>query len=169
VARGAGARVLAVVSSEAKAEVARGAGADEVVLSTGDWVTRVKAVTEGRGVDVVMDPVGGEVFDMSLKCLAPEGRLLVVGFAGGRIAEVKVNRLLLRNVDVVGVAWGSFLMQEPSLTAEVGQALDALARKGVVKPVVGTVYPLEQAADALRELASRKAAGKVVLRVRPER
>jgi NADPH:quinone reductase len=166
VARGAGARVLAVVSSEAKAEVARSAGADEALLSTGDWVSRVKEVTKGRGVDVVMDPVGGEVFDLSLKCLATEGRLLVVGFAGGRIPEVKVNRLLLRNVDVVGVAWGAFLMQEPSLTAEIAKELDALARKGVVEPVVGSVYPLEQAAEALRELESRRATGKVVLSVR---
>jgi NADPH2:quinone reductase len=167
VAKGAGARVLAVVSSEAKAEVARRAGADAVLLSTGDWVGQVKAQTEGRGVDVVMDPVGGDIFDLSLKCLATEGRLLVVGFAGGRIPEVKANRLLLRNVDVVGVAWGAFVMQEPALTAEIARALAALADKGVVAPVVGAVYPLEEAEQALRELERRHATGKVVLRVRP--
>ena len=167
VARGAGARVLAVVSSEEKAEVARSAGADLAVLSTGDWVSRVKDATQGRGVDVVMDPVGGDIFDLSLKCLAPEGRLLVVGFAGGRIPEVKVNRLLLRNVDVVGVAWGAFILQEPQLTAEIAQGLAALAEKGFVEPLVGSTFPLEQAARALRELESRKATGKVVLRVRP--
>jgi NADPH2:quinone reductase len=166
VAKGAGARVLAVVSSEAKAEVARRAGADAVLLSTGDWVGQVKAQTGGRGVDVVMDPVGGEIFDLSLKCLATEGRLLVVGFAGGRIPEVKVNRLLLRNVDVVGVAWGAFVMQEPGLTAEIARDLAALADKGVVAPVVGRVFPLEEAEQALRELESRNATGKVVLRVR---
>jgi NADPH:quinone reductase len=168
VARGAGARVLAVVSSEEKAEVARSAGADLALLSEGDWVSRVKDATRGRGVDVVMDPVGGDLFDLSLKCLAPEGRLLVVGFAGGRIPEVKVNRLLLRNVDVVGVAWGAFVMQEPQLTAEIARELAALAEKGFVEPLVGQVFPLEQAAQALRELESRKATGKVVLRVRPE-
>lgn len=167
VARGAGARVLAVVSSEEKAEVARSAGADVALLSTGDWVSQVKEATKGRGVDVVMDPVGGDIFDASLKCLAPEGRLLVVGFAGGRIPEVKVNRLLLRNVDVVGVAWGAFVMQEPHVTAEIARGLEALAAKGFVKPVVGPVFPLEQAAQALRELESRRATGKVVLRVRP--
>jgi NADPH2:quinone reductase len=166
VARGAGARVLAVVSSEEKAEVARSAGADLALLSTGDWVAQVKDATQGRGVDVVMDPVGGDVFDLSLKCLAPEGRLLVVGFAGGRIPEVKVNRLLLRNVDVVGVAWGAFVMQEPQLTAEIARELASLAEKGFVEPLVGSVYPLEQAARALGELESRKATGKVVLRVR---
>ncbi len=168
VARGAGARVLAVVSSEEKAEVARSAGADQAFLSSGDWVAQVKKATQGRGVDVVMDPVGGDIFDLSLKCLAPEGRLLVVGFAGGRIPEVKVNRLLLKNVDVVGVAWGAFVMQEPAVTAEIAQALAALADKGVVEPVVGQVFPLAQAAEALRALESRQATGKVVLRVRPE-
>jgi NADPH2:quinone reductase len=158
--------VFAVVSSEEKAEVARTAGADKAFLLSGDWVSQVKDATRGKGVDVVMDPVGGDVFDLSLKCLAPEGRLLVVGFAGGRIPEVKVNRLLLKNVDVVGVAWGAFIMQEPALTAEIAKGLAALADKGFVEPVVGQVFPLEQAAQALRELDSRKATGKVVLRVR---
>jgi len=166
VARGAGARVFAVVSSEEKAEVARSAGADKAFLSSGDWVSRVRDATKGRGVDVVMDPVGGDIFDLSLKCLAPEGRLLVVGFAGGRISEVKVNRLLLKNVDVVGVAWGAFIMQEPELTAEIAKGLASLSDKGFVEPVVGQVFALEQAAQALRELDSRKATGKVVLRIR---
>lgn len=168
VARGAGARVLAVVGSEPKAEVARRAGAGEVLLSTGNWVEQVRSLTEGRGVDVVLDPVGGDIFDLSLKCLAPEGRLLVAGFAGGRIPEVKVNRLLLRNVDVVGVAWGAFILQEPALTASIARELAALAERRVVEPLVGAVYPLEQGAQALRELEARRATGKVVLRVRPE-
>ncbi|WP_309892129.1 NADPH:quinone oxidoreductase family protein [Archangium sp.] len=168
VARGAGARVLAVVSSEEKAEVARSAGADKALLSTGDWVSQVKDATQGRGVDVVMDPVGGDIFDLSLKCLAPEGRLLVVGFAGGRIPEVKVNRLLLKNVDVVGVAWGAFVMMEPQLIQDIAKGLAELADKGFVEPLVGSTFPLEQAAQALRELESRKATGKVVLRLRPD-
>jgi NADPH:quinone reductase len=166
VARGAGARVLAVVSSEAKAEVARSAGADRAFFSTQDWVAQVKEATGGRGVDVVVDPVGGDMFDLSLKCLAPEGRLLVVGFAGGRIPEVKVNRLLLKNVDVVGVAWGGFLVQEPGISADIARELAVLAEKGFVEPVVGQVLPLEQAAQGLRELEARKATGKVVLRLR---
>ncbi len=167
IARGAGARALAVVSSEEKAEVARSAGADRAFLSTqGDWVSEVKAATDGRGVDVVVDPVGGDMFDLSLKCLAPEGRLLVVGFAGGRIPEVKVNRLLLKNVDVVGVAWGGFLMQEPGISKDIARELAALADKGFVEPVVGQVLPLAEAARALSALESRKATGKVVLRVR---
>ncbi|MFP2911996.1 NADPH:quinone oxidoreductase family protein [Pyxidicoccus sp. 3LFB2] len=167
VARGADARVIAVVSDERKAEVARKAGAHEVVLSTGDWVAQVREKTGGLGANVVLDPVGGDIFDKSLKCLAPEGRLLVVGFAGGRIPEVQVNRLLLRNIDVVGVAWGAFLLHEPSLTPTIAKDLEAMADKGVLEPVVGSVFPLEQGAQALRELEARRATGKVVLRVRP--
>jgi NADPH2:quinone reductase len=167
VARGAGARVLAVVSDEAKAKVARRAGAHEVMLEGGDWIGKGREMTDGRGADVVMDPVGGDIFDRSLKCLAPEGRLLVVGFAGGRIPEVAVNRLLLRNIDVVGVAWGAFLMHEPGLTATIAKELAALADQGIVDPLVGPTYPLEQGAQALRDLEQRRATGKVVLRVRP--
>ncbi|NTX15723.1 NADPH:quinone oxidoreductase family protein [Myxococcus sp. CA056] len=167
VARGAGARVLAVVSDERKAEVARKAGAHEVLLSSGDWLSQVKEKTGGMGANVVVDPVGGDIFDKSLKALAPEGRLLVVGFAGGRIPEVAVNRLLLRNIDVVGVAWGGFLLHEPSVTATIAKDLEAMADQGILEPVVGSVFPLEQGAQALRELESRRATGKVVLRMRP--
>jgi NADPH2:quinone reductase len=166
VARGADARVIAVVSDPRKAEVASKAGAHEVVLSTGDWVSLVREKTGGLGANVVLDPVGGDIFDKSLKCLAPEGRLLVVGFAGGRIPEVQVNRLLLRNIDVVGVAWGAFLLHEPSLTPGIAKDLEAMAEHGVLDPVVGSVFSLEQGAQALRELEARRATGKVVLRVR---
>ncbi|WP_164018848.1 NADPH:quinone oxidoreductase family protein [Pyxidicoccus trucidator] len=166
VARGADARVIAVVSDERKAEVARKAGAHEVVLSTGDWVAQVREKTGGLGANVVLDPVGGDIFDKSLKCLAPEGRLLVVGFASGRIPEVQANRLLLRNIDIVGVAWGGFLLHEPSLTPSIAKDLEAMAEHGILDPVVGSVFPLEQGAQALRELESRRATGKVVLRVR---
>ncbi|WP_141325321.1 NADPH:quinone oxidoreductase family protein [Myxococcus sp. AB025B] len=166
VARGAGARVVAVVSDERKAEVARKAGAHEVLLSSGPWLTQLKELTDGLGANVVLDPVGGDIFDKSLKALAPEGRLLVVGFAAGRIPEVAVNKLLLRNIDVVGVAWGGFLIHEPSLTPTIAKDLEAMADQGVLEPVVGPVFPLEQGAQALRELDARRATGKVVLRVR---
>ncbi|WP_342376052.1 NADPH:quinone oxidoreductase family protein [Myxococcus stipitatus] len=166
VARGAGAKVIAVVSDERKAEVARKAGAHEVLLSTGAWMGQVKELTDGLGANVVVDPVGSDIFERSLKVLAPEGRLLVVGFAGGKIPEVAVNRLLLRNIDVVGVAWGGFLMHEPSLTRTIAKELEALAERGILEPVVGSVFPLEAGADALRELETRRATGKVVLRMR---
>jgi NADPH2:quinone reductase len=92
---------------------------------------------------------------------------LVVGFTSGRIPEVTVNRLLLRNIDVVGVAWGAFLMHEPGLTATIAKELAALADQGIVEPLVGPTYPLEQGAQALRDLEQRRATGKVILRVRP--
>ncbi|MBN9682800.1 MULTISPECIES: NADPH:quinone oxidoreductase family protein [unclassified Corallococcus] len=165
VAKGAGARVLAVVSDERKKEVAKRAGADAVLLSK-EFQTGVREATDGRGADVVLDPVGGDVFEKSLKVLAPEGRLLVVGFASGQIPSVTVNRLLLRNVTVVGVAWGAFLMQSPELPGKIARDLEALAAKGIVNPVVGRVFPFENGAQALRELESRQAVGKIVLKVK---
>lgn len=165
-AHGAGARVLAAVSDDDKAEVARTAGADEIVRTDGDWKAIVKDLTGGRGADVILDVVGGDRFDESLRCLAPEGRLLVVGFAGGRIPEVRVNRLLLRNVDVVGVGWGAFLAVDPGMTATIQSDLQRLTAEGVVAPIVGSVHPLSEAAAALKDLDERRATGKVVLRLR---
>jgi NADPH:quinone reductase len=165
VAKGGGARVIAVVSSDVKEDVARRAGADEVVRSDGDWRGQVKELTGGRGVDVVMDPVGGERFADSLRSLAPEGRLLVVGFAEGEIPTVAVNRLLLRNIDLVGVAWGSFVMDKPDVCREIAEDLERLAAEGVVDPIVDEVHPLEEGARAVRQLEDRGALGKIVLRV----
>ncbi|RKG76247.1 NADPH:quinone oxidoreductase family protein [Corallococcus terminator] len=165
VAKGAGARVLAVVGDARKAEMAKRAGAD-VTLLVNDWPAGVREATDGRGADVVLDVVGGDIFDKSLKVLAPEGRLLVVGFAGGQIPSVAVNRLLLRNVSVVGVAWGAFLMHGPELTATIAKDLEGLAERGILNPLVGSVFPLEDGAKALRELESRAAVGKVVLQVK---
>ena len=165
VAKGSGARVIAVVSSDVKEEVARRAGADEVVRSDGDWRAEVKEITGGRGVDVLMDPVGGERFPDSLRSLAPEGRLLVVGFAEGDIPTVSVNRLLLRNVDLVGVAWGAFVMDRPDLCLEIAEDLERMAAAGAVDPIVDDVLPLEEGARAVRQLDERGALGKIVVRV----
>jgi NADPH:quinone reductase len=168
VAKGAGARVIATASTPEKAEVARQAGADEAVLADEGWVQAVRELTGGRGADVIADPVGGDRFDASLRCLAPEGRLLVIGFTSGRIPEVAVNRLLLRNVDVVGVAWGAFLGVDPDLGRAIAEDLDRLVAAGHVRPVVGATYPLEEGAQALRDLEDRAAQGKIVLRVRED-
>ena len=165
VAKGSGAHVIAVVSSDAKEEVARRAGADEVVRSDGDWRGEVKELTGGRGVDVLMDPVGGDRFADSLRSLAPEGRLLVVGFAEGDIPTVSVNRLLLRNVDLVGVAWGAFVMDKPELCREIAEDLERMAAAGAVDPIVDDVLPLGEGARAVRQLDERGALGKIVLRV----
>ena len=163
-ALGAG-RVIAVVSTEDKVEVARAAGATDVVLADG-FKDAVAELTAGKGVDVVMDPVGGDRFTDSLRSLAPAGRLLVVGFTGGEIPTVKVNRLLLNNVDVVGVGWGAWTMRHPGALQEQWDGLAALLKSGRLAAPQPEVYPLEQAAAAVASLENRTARGKVVLRVR---
>jgi NADPH2:quinone reductase len=164
-AKAYGARVLAVVSSEGKGEVARAAGADDVVLADG-FRERVKELTGGRGVDVVADPVGGDRFTDSLRSLAREGRLLVLGFTGGEIPTVKVNRLLLNNVSVVGVGWGAFWSGEPGYVQEQWADLLPLLEQGRLQPVIGSVHDLADAAAAVTELDERRATGKVLVRVR---
>ena len=166
VARGLGARTVGVVSTEAKAEVARRAGADDVVLLDG-FKDAVAGLTGGRGVDVVVDVVGGEVFLDSLRLLAPLGRMLVVGFAAGQgIPEVRVNRLLLNNTDVRGVGWGAYAMVRPGYMAEQWEALLPLVERGFVDPPIGATYDLTDAAQALTDLDERRVLGKAVLRVR---
>jgi len=158
-------RVIAVVSSEAKAEVARAAGATDTVLADG-FREAVAELTGGRGVDVVLDPVGGDRFTDSLRSLAPGGKLLVVGFTGGDIPTVKVNRLLLNNIDVVGVGWGAWVMSHPGELERQWTTLAPLLASGKVPAPQPDVFDLAQAADALAALENRTAAGKVVLRMR---
>jgi NADPH2:quinone reductase len=165
VARGLGARTLAVVSSDAKAAVAREAGADEVLRTDGPWKDEAKELT-GGGVDVVIDPVGGERFTDSLRSLREEGRLVVVGFTGGSIPEVKVNRLLLNNIDVVGAGWGAYALGDPERNQRIGRAVGELIDGGYVRPIVGGRYPLDRAAEALLALDQRQATGKIVLNLR---
>ena len=158
-------RVIAVVSSEGKADVARAAGATDVVLADG-FKDKVAELSGGKGVDIVMDPVGGDRFTDSLRSLASGGRLLVVGFTGGDIPTVKVNRLLLNNIDVVGVGWGAWTLTHPGALTEQWEGLATLLRSGRLAPPIPDVYPFEQAAAAIASLESRTARGKVVLRVR---
>jgi len=165
VAKGFGARTIAVVSSDEKAGVARAAGADEVIRADG-FKDAAKELTGGRGVDVVLDPVGGDRFTDSLRALGRGGRLLVVGFTAGAIPEVRVNRLLLSNTSVVGCAWGEWAFADPALGRRIGDEVNALAEAGHVRPLVGVRFPLERGADALRTLADRGGLGKVVLDVR---
>jgi NADPH:quinone reductase len=158
-------RVIAVVSTEDKADIARAAGATDVVLADG-FKDAVKELTGGRGVDVVVDPVGGDRFTDSLRSLAPAGRLLVIGFTGGEIPTVKVNRLLLNNVDVVGVGWGAWAGKHPDALTEQWADLEKLLASGKLPPPEPVVYPLDEAAAAIASLENRTAKGKVVLRVR---
>jgi NADPH:quinone reductase len=166
VARGMGARTIAVVSTEEKAQVARDAGADEVALLDG-FKDEVQRLTGGKGVDVVLDVVGGDAFTDSLRLLAPQGRLLVVGFAAGQgIPEVKVNRLLLNNVDVRGVGWGAYAMVRPGYMQQQWRALEPMLASGVVRPPIGATYSFEELPRALADLDARRATGKLVVRVR---
>jgi NADPH:quinone reductase len=154
-----------VVSSEDKILVAEAAGATDVVLAA-DFRESVKRLTDGRGVDVVVDPVGGDRFTDSLRSLAPGGRLLVIGFTGGEIPTVKVNRLLLNNVDVVGVGWGAWSLTHPGLLAEQWAVLEPLLASGRLSAPQPEVYPFEEAGAAIASLENRTAKGKVVLQVR---
>jgi NADPH:quinone reductase len=167
VARGYGARTIAVVSSEAKAAVAKQAGAHETVLVDG-FKDAVMGLTGGRGVDVVLDVVGGDVFTDSLRVLGTQGRLLVVGFASGQaIPEVKVNRLLLNNVDVRGVGWGAYAMTRPGYMQQQWAELLPMMESGTVKPPIGATYDLADFGRALTEMEDRRTLGKSVVRVRP--
>jgi NADPH2:quinone reductase len=165
IANGLGARTIAVVSSDEKDRVAREAGADEVVRSDGPWKDQAKEWS-GGGVDVVIDPVGGDRFTDSLRSLGEGGRCVVVGFTGGSIPEVRVNRLLLNNAEVVGAGWGAYVMGKPDVNREIGAAVNRLVDEGFVRPLVGGRFPLERAADALGLLDSRGATGKLVLELR---
>lgn len=168
VAQALGATVIAVVSSDDKERVARQAGAQRVVRSASGWLDEVKELTAGRGVDIVIDPVGGDRFTDSLRALDIGGRLAVVGFAGGGIPQVKVNRLLLRDLSVVGVALAPYVERYPSTGDQLADELEQLAANGSIRPVVGQVLPLQEAGEALALLDRREALGKVVVSVRGE-
>jgi len=165
VARALGARTVAVVSTQDKADFVLSLGADHAVLADG-FLASVRELTDGRGVDVLVDVVGGDLFTDSLRSLAPLGRLLVVGFTGGSIPQVKVNRLLLGNTDVRGVGWGAFAMVRPGYMRRQWESLLPMIESGVVDPPVGTTYPLEEVSRALADLEARAVLGKTVLTLR---
>lgn len=165
VAAAAGARVIAVVADAARrGGPARQAGAHEVVDADG-FKDAARELTGGRGVDVVVDPVGGDRFTDSLRSLAPEGRVLVLGFTAGDIPQVKVNRLLLGNIGVLGVAVVEYWRGHPESPAHLWRRLVQLWEAGAVRPPIEAVLPLEAAADALRRIEERRVAGKIVLAV----
>jgi len=157
-----GLRTVAVVSDEAKSEFASRCGADHTVLSDG-WLTAVRDLLGERAVDIVVDPVGSDRMTDSLRSLSPEGRLLVLGFSGGEIPTVKVNRLLLGNTGVLGVASREFFEQRPATVAELWARLIELRRTGALGDPPVEPYPFADARRALRAIADRRARGKVVL------
>lgn len=163
VGKGLGARVIALVSTPEKAELATAVGADHAVLSP-DFLPEVRELTGPAGVDVVLDVVGEPLVTDLLRSLGPEGRLLVVGFTGGAIPSVKVNRLLLNNIDVRGVAWGAFAPARPGYLKAQWERLVPLMESGAIDPPIGAVYELDQVADALVDMDERRTLGKSVVR-----
>ncbi len=163
-----GARVIGTAGSAAKLDVVRAAGAD-LALDYKDpsWVDRVKEATKGEGADVIYDPVGGDTFDASTKCIAFEGRLLVVGFAGGRIADIATNRILLKNIAVVGVHWGVYRSRAPALVDNWMSSLLALVTTKKIRPVIYKKFALAEAASALAAITSRESYGKVLIEAEP--
>ncbi|MFC0032314.1 NADPH:quinone oxidoreductase family protein [Micromonospora chaiyaphumensis] len=161
--RAAGARVIGVVGGPEKAAVARALGADVVVdRRAEDFVEVVKAETGGRGADVVYDPVGGDTYQRSTKCVAFEGRILVVGFAGGRIQSPALNHALVKNYSIVGLHWGLYHRHDPAAVAECHDALTALAAEGAVRPLVSERLPLGEVAEGVQRLADGSTVGRVV-------
>jgi NADPH2:quinone reductase len=161
-----GAKVIATAGDDEKVAFAKAQGADHAISYSEDsWVGQVKEFTERRGADVVYDPVGGDVLDLSTKCVASEGRLLVIGFAGGRIPNIQANRILLKNMSVVGVHWGDYANSRPWYLRETQNALEKLYSEGKICPSVTCVYKLSEAPKAMRDIAARRIIGKAVLTV----
>lgn len=159
-----GARVIATAGGAEKLEIARQAGADVLIdYRKEDFVPRVLEETDGRGADVIYDSVGGDTTDRSLKCIAWNGRLLVIGFASGDIPSVKMNRVLLKNISLVGLHWSAYPEREPERIDACMEGLFELAAAGRIDPLISARHPLEEAGVALAALASRRTVGKVVL------
>jgi NADPH:quinone reductase len=159
-----GAKIIATAGGARKTQVCKELGADHVIdYTTEDFVPIVKEVTGGHGADIVYDPVGGDVFDKSRKCIAFEGRIVVVGFTSGRIPEAPANHLLVKNYSVVGLHWGLYRKMDPARIGMVHEELTRLVEEGYVDPLVGETLPLDQAPQALAKLADRSTVGKVVL------
>ncbi|MFE9955598.1 NADPH:quinone oxidoreductase family protein [Micromonospora sp. NPDC005299] len=161
--KAAGARVIGVVGGPDKAAVARALGADVVVdRRAEDFVEVVKAETGGRGADVVYDPVGGDTYQRSTRCVAFEGRIVVVGFAGGQIQSAALNHALVKNYSIVGLHWGLYQRHDPAAVAECHRALTALAAHGAVRPLVSERLPLDEVAAGVQRLADGSTVGRVV-------
>ena len=166
VGKALGARVIATAGGPEKTAIAADHGADHTIdYKAQDIRQTVKDLTHGQGADVVFDPVGGEVFDASMRCIAWCGRIVVIGFASGTVPQPKANHLLVKNVSVMGLYWGSYRARAPELMRRQFEDLFAWYRSGYLHPLISRSYPLEHAAQALADLKNRKATGKLVLEV----
>lgn len=162
--KAAGAQVIGVVGGEAKAEYARKLGADLVIdRRTQDFVEQVKVFTGGKGADVIYDPVGGETYQRSTKCIAFEGRIIVVGFAGGEIQSAALNHALVKNYSIIGIHWGLYNTKNPAAVDECHRELTKLADTGAIDPFVSERFTLDGVPAALQRLADGKTVGRVVM------
>ncbi|WP_077213432.1 NADPH:quinone oxidoreductase family protein [Bacillus dakarensis] len=161
-----GAKVIATAGGAEKVQVCKDLGADVVVdYLTEDFVEVVKRVTDGKGADVIYDPVGGDIFDRSRKCIAFDGRILVIGFAGGTIPSVAINHILIKNYSVVGVHYGYYAKLFPENVIKEHNEIMKLYEEGKIKPLIYKEYPFEQVPEALTLLGTRKTWGKVVVKI----
>ncbi|WP_219844197.1 NADPH:quinone oxidoreductase family protein [Arthrobacter sp. MYb213] len=162
--KAAGATVIGVVGGQAKAEYARKLGADLVIdRRSEDFVQAVKDATDGRGADVIYDPVGGDTYQRSTKCIAFEGRIIVVGFAGGEIQSAKLNHALVKNYSIMGIHWGLYNDRKPELVDQCHAELTKLADAGLISPFVSERFTLDGVPDALQRLADGQTVGRVVM------
>jgi NADPH:quinone reductase len=166
VARGLGARVIAGVADEGQIATAEEAGCDEALVLTEGFASELRRLTDGRGVDVVLDPLGDWLFDEAIRGLAPEGRLIVIGFAAGKIPELRVNRVLLRNISVVGAAFGAFLDLDEGLMTRQAESLGRMVGDGIVRPHISARLAFEELPAALEQLGRGQIAGKAVIELR---
>jgi NADPH:quinone reductase len=159
-----GATVIAAAGSPEKLEICRQQGADHVInYRDEDLVERVKDITDGRFADVIYDPVGGEIFEQTKRCIAWEGRIIIIGFAGGSIPKIECNRMLLKNMSVVGLAWGQYLGRNPALAEKCQAHLYDLLRAGAIKPVIFNTLPFDKVFDGMRMLEERGMYGKIIV------
>lgn len=159
-----GAKVIATAGADDKLALCKKCGAENVIpYRETDFAAAVKTITNGHGADVIIDPVGGDVFDASTKCVAFEGRLVVIGFAGGRIPSLAANRLLLKNFSAMGLFWGAYQTRNPALVAQTQETLYRLYEQGAIKPVLSRTYPLDELPAALESIETRNCLGKPVL------
>jgi NADPH:quinone reductase len=159
-----GATVIATASNSHKEAICRELGADHAVnYSSLNFVEEVLKVTAGRGADVILDPVGGEIFGRSLRCIASEGRIIPVGFASGSIPSVAMNRVLLKNISIVGFYWGAYWQHDPSLIRATQVQLNSLYERGLIRPLIGKIYSMEELPKALADLSERNNYGKNVI------
>lgn len=161
-----GAKVIATASTTEKLEICKQNGADFLInYQSEDFVKKVKEITNGKGVNVVFDPVGGKIFENTLKCIAWSCRLLVVGFASGNVPNVSTNLLLIKNADVIGLYWGSYMQNNPKVLFKGMNDLLEMYQKGYIKPFISKIYPVNEVKQAVSELLERKSTGKVVLKI----